>query len=190
MSTASGISACLQRTALVLALVLTAPLYPGVASAHGQDAPSDSSFTAPATRAQDSAVAEQLRRHPGGVRVSPRQVAYDHGAVVIDVGPAAYADCPSGRVCFFQDSNWTGRLLSWAPTSSILRRNFTDYGWNDQMSSWANRSSTRDARWYYNTNQSGASFCMNAGERSSSVGRGDDNEASSMAIFTDARACE
>ncbi|MFD1933955.1 MULTISPECIES: hypothetical protein [Nonomuraea] len=62
----------------------------------------------------DRALAAQLARHPGGTRVDSNTVAYDDGALSVNVFPAScesfdgLGDCDSGVACFWARSRYQG----------------------------------------------------------------------------------
>lgn len=56
------------------------------------------------------------------------------------------------------------------------------------MSSYRNRRPV-DAKWFYDINAGGDSRCIQAASEASSVGWRDNDEASSVQIYTDNRAC-
>ena len=56
-------------------------------------------------------MAAQLRFNPSGRAISPNQVSYDHGKVVVTLSvPGATPDftCPTGDICLFDEDNLTG----------------------------------------------------------------------------------
>ena len=101
--------------------------------------------------------------------------------------PAAFSDCPSGSVCLWKDANYSGTILILPGTATTVN-NLASYSFDDAMTSWANRSSL-DARWFYGTSLGGTTRCMNAGSAVSNVGSTDNDQASSLRIYTDSLAC-
>ncbi len=98
---------------------------------------------------------------------------------------AAVIPCDPGWLCIYEDTNYGGRRLQWSdPQQDIDLRN---HGFNDEMSSWRNRTNY-DAHWFYDV-FSGTRRCMNAHTENSNVGSGDNDEATSLRIYTDDRAC-
>lgn len=125
-----------------------------------------------------------------GWTVEGGYIVWDDGDVIASIEPAAYDDCSSGYVCFFQDKSYSGRMLQFHDTG--LRGDMRDYSFNDQMSSWRSRRAL-DARWYYDYNGSGTSRCIESGAANSDVGAGllntDNDEMSSFRIYTDDNRC-
>jgi hypothetical protein len=114
----------------------------------------------------------------GGV-VRGNWIIWNGGAVQLSLTPMAFSDCPSGWLCLWQDSNYSGRMLKFHDAG--YWQNLTNYGFNDEMSSWRNRRGL-DAKWSYDINGGGTRRCMDAGASASSVNGND--EASSIKIFT------
>jgi hypothetical protein len=71
---------------------------------------------------------------------------------------AAYSDCPTNKVCAWQNNNFSGDFLGYrAPGGGLVN---ISSGNNNRMSSWANRTLT-NARWYQLANASPEGFCAN-----------------------------
>lgn len=148
----------------------------------------------PAELAQDPFVRAALARNArvvGGELVFPDgvMVSLAAGTGVQDQSAnaaAAIIACSPGYTCLYEHDNFRGRRLQWSDPGT--RVNLPDYGFNDQMSSWINNNS-RDARWFYNHNSSGTTRCMQPNTSVTWVGEPDNDEASSLAIYTDNRAC-
>ncbi|MFC6883407.1 peptidase inhibitor family I36 protein [Actinomadura yumaensis] len=84
-------------------------------------------------------VNEQLRNYPGGVQISPNEVTYKHGRVVLTIpdGRSAAADpCATGAYCFYDGANFTGRKLTFRDCGGW--QYLTDYGFGNKTSSWTN----------------------------------------------------
>jgi hypothetical protein len=148
--------------------------------------------TLSAELARDPFVRAALARD---ARVVGGELVYPNGVMVsLAVGgqgssqstTAALIACSPGYTCLYEHDNFRGRRLQWSDPGT--RVNLPDYGFNDQMSSWINNNS-RDARWFYNHNSDGTSRCMQPNTRVTWVGEPDNDEASSLAIYTDNRAC-
>ncbi len=111
----------------------------------------------------------------------------------VRVTPEAVTDgsCDRGYLCVFQNANFSGRRLQFNVPGEI---DLTDYGFNDQMSSWWNNSNV-DAKWFFNTGGYGnplnnfSAHCMKASTKNAYVGSGDNDQASSVELYTDNRAC-
>ena len=102
----------------------------------------------PAHSSVQSQVARVLHDHPGGVQISPTQIAWQNGATILNLQtPASGATpnatingCPSGYYCFFEFQNFTGRMLQLSTCNSTPIY-FSDYGFENLTSSWVvNRS--------------------------------------------------
>ncbi|MCK1791560.1 peptidase inhibitor family I36 protein [Pseudomonas violetae] len=84
---------------------------------------------------------EQLIRKAGGRQVSPIQVVYDEGAVVVTFpipGENHQSDgiCDFGYLCLWENPGFTGRKLSLLSKPSSRPVNLTDYNFGKQVSSW------------------------------------------------------
>ncbi|ROR43095.1 peptidase inhibitor family I36 protein [Kitasatospora cineracea] len=103
---------------------------------------------------------------------------------------AASGDCASTDVCLFDNENYTGFMFArdayW--DQQVATWNLSVAGFNDRMSSWINNG-PHDARWFWGANATGGSECMNSSSRNSYVGWYDNDEASSIQVYTDAGAC-
>ncbi|MFJ1756609.1 peptidase inhibitor family I36 protein [Kitasatospora sp. NPDC088134] len=106
---------------------------------------------------------------------------------------ASASDCDNGgnpEVCLFDDANYAGlrfaRDAYWNPW--VTTYNLSDSGYNDRMSSWINNG-RHDARWFSDANAKGDTRCMNSHSFNSYVGWYDNDEASSIQVYTDDRAC-
>jgi hypothetical protein len=98
----------------------------------------------PSPRSSVQAQAEQiLHNHPGGVQISPTQIAWHNGTVILNLqtpAPGAspntsFDGCPSGYYCFFEFKNFTGRMLQLSTCNSTAIY-FSDYGFQNLTSSW------------------------------------------------------
>jgi peptidase inhibitor family I36 len=102
-----------------------------------------------------SQIAQLLHAHPGGVQISPTQIAWHGGSVVLTLSAAGsrtvtpnttWHGCPSGWYCFYQNidfnQNTSGRMLQFqdcTPGGTI--QYFSTYGFRNETSSWVvNRS--------------------------------------------------
>ena len=121
-------------SALLLAMV-TALLSFTVAGPPAAAQPSArSSLQAQATRI--------LHDHPGGVQISPTQIAWHNGTVILNLQTPArgaspntsFDGCPSGYYCFFEFQNFTGRMLQLSTCNSTPIY-FSDYGFQNLTSS-------------------------------------------------------
>ncbi|MFC8718872.1 peptidase inhibitor family I36 protein [Kitasatospora sp. NPDC057198] len=110
--------------------------------------------------------------------------------------PSAFAgagDCGVGTdadACLYADANYSG-FMSWFNTywnTSVVTVNLSYGGFNDRMSSWINNG-PHDARWFWDSNAHGDSRCVNNYSYNSYVGWYDNDEASSIQVYTDGKAC-
>ncbi|WP_117213169.1 peptidase inhibitor family I36 protein [Allorhizocola rhizosphaerae] len=84
-----------------------------------------------------------LAASPGGKQISPNQIAWEGGRVVLtlpSVGVHGSPSCPAGRSCLYEHANWEGAMLSF---DTCGFRDMIDYGFIDMTSSWHNNRSTR-----------------------------------------------
>ncbi|MFK0247742.1 peptidase inhibitor family I36 protein [Amycolatopsis azurea] len=146
---------------------------------------------APASAAPDGAATlkaagiDAAKLAPGW-KIAGDEVVWNNGGITLSLSPKAPGDCASNYVCLWEhrDFSRNGRRLQFHDAGL---HNLVDYGFNDKMSSWYNRRSV-DARWYYNIG-GGTSRCMQAGARSAYVGNGDNDQATSLRIYTSGSAC-
>ena len=153
----------MRRTALVIALVALSIIGVSTSTAFA----ASPSSADPALR---QAVAQQLRNYPGGTQISPNEVSY-HGGKVIVVFPDAtghvpttanarpsvtpnatyyWHGCPYGDsaswYCFYADVNFGGRMLQFQDCSSGgTIQSLAQYGFANQTSSWVNTSGIKAA---------------------------------------------
>ncbi|MGH3158345.1 MAG: peptidase inhibitor family I36 protein [Streptosporangiaceae bacterium] len=94
--------------ATVSALVITAPAF--AQNSHVTSAAKSSPAT-PRLGVQHNLKAEikaQLRYNPSGKVISPDEISYDHGHVVITL--VSTTKCPSGYACLWEDYNFGGPM--------------------------------------------------------------------------------
>ncbi len=102
---------------------------------------------------------------------------------------AALADCKStAPVCLWNDSDFNGTRKSFTSAAPTIY-NLTNYAFNDMMSSWANKMSSKDAEWFHDINAQGGSDCMNPVSSVAYVGWTNSDEASSLAVYSNATTC-
>ncbi|WP_340681455.1 peptidase inhibitor family I36 protein [Amycolatopsis coloradensis] len=160
-----------------------------VSAALGAAAIATALVATPASAATDEAAAlksagvDTAKLAPGW-KVVGDQIVWNGGETTLSLSPSAASNCQANYVCLYEHRDFGGRRLQFRDPGL---KNLVDYGFNDQMSSWHNRRGV-DARWYYNIG-SGTSRCMQAGARSSYVGNADNDQASSLRIYTSASAC-
>lgn len=158
----------------------------------------------PAVQAQ---IDEQLAAVVGGVQVSPNEVSYLNGDIVmvfaeadgfVPTGPGTrvVADkagstyykygCPYGNrvqwYCFYEHISFGGRMLQFKDCSSSqygLYQRFTDWNFNDRTSSWVN-TSIRLIDVYDNLGPSGYLWHEGSNSAIHNVGVGNNDRASSF----------
>jgi hypothetical protein len=84
---------------------------------------------------------EQLIRKAGGTQVSPIQVVYDDGAVVVTFPVPgekrrSHGLCDYGYFCVWENPGYTGRKLSVLSKPTSRPVNLSDYNLSKQVSSW------------------------------------------------------
>jgi hypothetical protein len=132
---------------------------------------------APSAQAQINAV---IAAH-GGKQISATQVAWQDGAVVLDVatpgiGLAAVEGCADNAYCFYQHQNFGGRKLTFRDcTAAGLRQNLYDYGFGNQTTSWVVNKSLRLVDVFHSTNT--RLWQSRAHSKSSNVGTADNDKA-------------
>ncbi|MFE6613120.1 peptidase inhibitor family I36 protein [Amycolatopsis sp. NPDC057786] len=160
-----------------------------VSAAMGAAAIATALVATPASAATDGAATLKAAgidtaKFAPGWKVAGDEVVWNGGETTLSLSPMAPGDCAANYVCLWENRDFTGRRLQFRDPGL---KNLVDYGFNDQMSSWYNRRGV-DARWYYNIG-GGTSRCMQAGARSAYVGNGDNDQATSLRIYTSASAC-
>jgi hypothetical protein len=103
----------------------------------------------------------------------------------------ALANCPADTLCIYQHDNFGGNVFyvssgsayptlhTYACPGCDSRKHRSDGTWGDQLSSWTNNTS-RAYCWYYDINYGGYVTPMAAGAAVSYVGKGPNDEASSV----------
>jgi len=164
--------------ALVGALTLMAWGTPGPATAEPTPSPTPDSGTT-----IDQVFPNGLPA--GAVAIDASTVSFD-SPVILHLAPLALSDCPSGWLCLWQDSQFSGRMLQFQSTGTW--QNLTNYGFNDLMSSWANKR-VYDSLWAYDANGGSTVRCMDSLSSSSYVGNTDNDKASSIKNLTTDGRC-
>jgi hypothetical protein len=140
---------------------------PASAAAAGTGMSTFARYAAQASAYQNTTIAQALQRQPSGQRVSPSEVAWNGGSVIMAV-PAAPFDssppCPSSFfthwTCVYNQTNWNGTQLQ-----------FKDQGYYQDLyayggSGWRTYSYDNELRqrtWlnqYESHTHSGISLCM------------------------------
>jgi hypothetical protein len=132
---------------------------------------------APSAQAQiDAVIAEH-----GGKQISATQVAWQGGAVVLDVaapdvGMIAVEGCANNAYCFYQHQNFGGRKLTFRDcTSAGLRQNLYDYGFENLTTSWVVNKSLRLVDVFHGSNT--RLWQARGHSKSSNVGTADNDKA-------------
>jgi hypothetical protein len=116
---------------------------------------------------------------PGG-HVEGEQIVYEGGAVVVVPAAAeSFDSCPDGKVCLFQNANWSGAMIQF--TSCCAWENLSAYGFNNIASSWRNRKNV-DAQIADGTGGASPRLCLNDNDFAGSMPAGWDNVASSIRV--------
>ena len=136
--------------------------------------------------------AQILRDHPGGVQISPTQIAWHNGTVILNLqtpargaSPTATFDgCPSGYYCFFSLKNFGGQMLQLSSCNSTPIY-FSDYGFANLTSSTVVNRSIYYLNVYEQLSPSGWNYLWSDVSYSaqSDVGATNDNRADLVDCF-------
>ena len=187
----------LRRAATIAGCAVAVGLV-GVGAAQAQASPavarsSAARFAAEATPYQNTSIARAMARLPGGTRVSPSEVKWPGGAVILSVGPSASTpapagspefadDCPSGYFCVANGIDFTGNNWAflnapdeygadyWIPWGECPDGPGCDVG----IHSWANNSGYRT--WLEQFQDSGNELCISNGNSESAYEGTDRND--------------
>lgn len=96
---------------------------------------------------------------------------------------ASESDCSASRVCLWGGQNYTYGVKQLTASNP----NITDF--NDVMSSWKNSITTKDAFWHWDANYVNGGECMNSSSKSAWVGTHNNDELTSVYIYTNTTAC-
>ncbi|MEE4543944.1 peptidase inhibitor family I36 protein [Streptomyces sp. V4-01] len=149
-------------------------------------ASANSSAIVPAS--QPSALLQEvLRTHPDAKQVGANEISFDHGHANLTVSnsPAVLSDCKAGWYCFWQDTNFSGRRVSYNLCSGSSGNgnyyNLTTDNFNDQTTAFANNTNY-SIRVFDDINAGGAQlWTEGAHSTSADVGFGNNDRASSFA---------
>jgi hypothetical protein len=126
-----------------------------------------SPFAAQATSYQNSVIVKALANSPTGIRVSPSEVKWDNGDVVMNVpaGPDySSPPCPSTLTshwtCVYNNTNWNGTQLEFKDVG--IYQDLYAYGGSGwRTDSFDNELNNRTwLNQYENHSHSGISYCM------------------------------
>ena len=133
-----------------------------------------------------------LEEHPGAVQISPNEVSFKNGAVILafpngkeaaESGSDVHANgtvygCPDGAYCFYEHANWGGRRLTFSDCSaSGTVQSLWDYGFGNMTTSWVNN---KNAYVVVKASVAGPDVTLwneNAFARSANVGAGANDRA-------------
>jgi peptidase inhibitor family I36 len=121
----------------------------------------------------------------GGEVLDAHTVSFGGGAAILDFAPKD-STCTSGYVCLWTDANYTGQKAMF--TDCCVWFNLSLWGFNDVMTSWKN-TKTVDAKWAFNAGGGGTQRCMNSGSQNPQLSGANNDQASSLRVFTTSTAC-
>lgn len=197
VSQAGVASAAVQQGPASSAVVQQSSAAPAVSAGAGLEP----AFRAPSKATQamyrlvaapglNSELDRQLKRLPGGVRISPKALAYDEGNIVYSAGENDINDCPSGAfttnyTCLFELSYHGGRMLKFKDAG--YTQSLVNFDFSNQTSSWAN---TRGDRAFMHNYPDGGGFTICMPGNSNSVTMGTyDNRVSSIYLAQTNNPC-
>lgn len=94
------------------------------------------------------------------------------------VTPDAFpASCPSGDICLYENSQFTGTELA-IPNGGVIA-NLFDVNFNDKLSSWCNHTNRQYCYWF-NANFTGTRVIIIPNTCHASVSPGNNDQASSV----------
>lgn len=128
-----------------------------------------------------------------GWKVGGSRVVWQADGVAMVLGAHGKAACePTFSVCLYETDNYNDgpydhnkRMLEF---DDVGWRNLASYGFDNQMSSWYNPLGL-DARWFYNSNIRGTSRCMSGRAGAMPKLGADNDQASSLLIYSDVSHC-
>jgi hypothetical protein len=171
-------------------------------------------FAAEATSFQNAVIAKAITRAPGGIRVSPGEVAWDRGAVILHVPASVDASaklvqatgnpggCPSGYFCIWTAVNYGGVGMAYLNAPAYFKdRNegvaaywvpWGDCGSGDPgcdvgEHSFANESGLRT--WLEQNQDSGNEQCISGNGQSSSNFSGTNADDYWILMSTNSAVC-
>ena len=118
---------------------------------------------------------------PGGTIAGDRIVYQTGDVIVVPAGPGidGFDSCPSGSVCLFENTSWTGDMVAFS--NCCAWNDLAAFGFNNVASSWRNRKSV-DGQIAMTAGGGGTRLCLNNNSYSSSMPSGWDNAASSIRV--------
>ena len=197
------------RAPAVIAACTVALSLAGAGAAQAQASPAGprspaAHFAADATPYQNASIARAMRDFPGGTRISPREVRWPGGAVILRVGPSPTTsaapsdspefadDCPSGYFCVATGAHYTGQNWEylnavefddeydlglvdyWIPWGDCSGSPPIGHGCDAGIHSWANNSGERT--WLEQFQDGGNELCISNGQSNSDYTGADDND--------------
>ncbi|GAA4235602.1 hypothetical protein GCM10022254_43200 [Actinomadura meridiana] len=129
-------------------------------------------------------VSQVVAEHPGARQTGPGTVTFDNGAVLtIPAAGATAGLCASGWYCFFQNTNYGGRKLSFRDCGATgLWQFLTDYGFGNSTSSWQNFTKHTVLVYDQDTQPPSTLWTENPSGESTNAG-GADNKADAFETF-------
>lgn len=114
------------------------------------------------------------------------EIWWEDGQVRRSIGDTEL-ECRAGYVCAYEHQDLGGSWFTAAATNKYYY--LVNYGWNDRASSWINRTSS-DARWWYHESGSPNPYrCMNAGSSQEHMSAADNDQMSTLVMYTSATVC-
>lgn len=140
-----------------------------------------------------AAGASSKRLPKGAVAIDEDTLAFRGGRVVLELGPAAFDDCPAYWVCLWENLDFGGRMLRFSQCDidgdgQCDWQNLSPFGFSDEMSSWRNRKAV-DAQWAYGSGGAGTRRCMDSFSSLAWVGVIDNDKASSVIVRSGDGTC-
>ncbi|WP_177221538.1 peptidase inhibitor family I36 protein [Lentzea xinjiangensis] len=137
-------------------------------------------------------ITQVLERTAGGVQISPNQIAWQDGRVVLtiplagekparaaegSVAPLGTRNCTKYWTCLYEHKDYEGRKLSFTECNEI--QDLSDYDFSDKTSSWHNNQSSGTKTRVYNWTGSWSGIWTTGGAESwsSYVGAADNDKA-------------
>lgn len=187
VSQAGVASAAVQQGPVASAVVQQSSAAPTASAVPGEEP----AFRAPdkatqamyrflATPGLNADLDRQLKRLPGGVRISPKALAYDEGNIVYSAGANSLLECPSGffetnYTCLYELTYHEGRMLKFKDAG--YNQSLVNFDFSNKTSSWANTRGDRAFLHNY-PDGSGFSICMPGESNSVTMGKYDNRVSS------------
>lgn len=137
--------------------------------------------TVPAMGTTGVSESRGVRVMPGGVVLGDR-IVYDGGnVIVVPAGddPDSFDSCPSGSLCLFENTNWSGAMI--VLSTCCAWHDLAAFGFNNIASSWRNRKNV-DGQIALEAGGGGSRLCLNNNSYASSMPGGWNDTASSIRV--------